>query len=210
VDGGVAEYTKRGMYSNVQTGARTPFVVVPPPTRPPEDGKTPMPPFDPMPKEEPVAQPSAETAGDPMLQALAESMAARNSHGLRETIGLDHDGTPTRSIAFAFYRHLHLFKMRISVPAKDMSQEDFERLVPRVEVQNFGTCGNATISLPPESKKRLSKAEKEKNASAGAAELIREMGRISRDNCASSPGQASTAANDVERVVVSYPEGTWQ
>lgn len=218
VDAGIAEYAKRGVYTQVQTGARTPFVVVRPESSAMDDGKTPRPPLDPIPKEEVVVEPSAEAAGDPMMQALAESMGPRNSHGLRETIQLEHDGVPTRSAAFAFHRHLYLFKLRVSVPASDMAQEDFERvaddaarqLVPRVDVLNFGECGNITLDLPPGGKKKQSKAEQEKEASEGAAQLIRGIARIKRDNCAGSPGQAAKPAEGVERVVVSYPEGTWK
>lgn len=218
VDAGIAEYARQGVYAHVQTGARTPFVVVRPEPSAMDDGKTPKPPFDPIPKEELVARPSADAAGDPMMQALAGTLGSRNSHGLREIIALDYDGAPNRSAAFAFYRHLYLFKLRISVPAKDMAQEDFERLVddaarqlvPRVDVMNFGTCGDVTLNLPPEGKKKLTKAEQDKQAADGAVQLIQAMGRIQHDNCASGPGETGGPAAGVERVVVEYPKGTWE
>lgn len=219
VDGGIAEYAKRGVYAKVQSGPRTPFTIVRPAAALDDEKKDKQAPFDPMPREDLVAEPSDQAAGDPMMQALAETMRTTNNHGLRESFTLEVQGTPQRSAAFTFYRNLYLFKLRISVPAADMAQEDFDRvaddaarhIVPRIRVMNFGTCGNLTISVPPDGEKRKqSKAEKDREASEGAAQLIRGMGRLQRDNCATSPGKAGGPESGHERTVIRYPADTWK
>ena len=76
---------------------------------------------------------------------------------------------------------------------------------------NFGTCGDLTFAVPPDSgKRRKNKAEKEQEASEGAAQLIRGMGRVKRDNCASVPGKLGEAEAGSERTVITYPAGTWK
>ena len=218
VDGGVAEYARRGVYKNVKTGARTPFVIVRPEPSMNDDGKTPRPAFDPTPKEEVALTPTSAASDDPIMQAVATSLPPTNSHGLREAISLEIEGSPKRSAAFAFYRNLFLFKLRISVAAQDMSQEDFDRLaddaarqiIPRIEVVNYGTCGNVTLNLPPDGKEKQSKAEKERQTQEGAAQLIRAVGRLKRDNCASGPGTSGGPEKGSERTVITYPAGTWK
>jgi hypothetical protein len=212
VEAALAEASKQGLYSNVKKGAREPFVVVrPDSTMMDGDKKKRKAAFDPTPKPEAKLEVSGDSK-DPMLKAIAESMAPPNNHGLRLNLSFDRDGGTWRSAAFVFYRNLFLFKVRISVPVEEMPQDAFDRLaestarevVPRIRVLNFGTCGNLEINPPAEG------TDKEKGDQSMADQLLRGLGRIGNENCASAPGEKDEVPAGFERVVIEYPAGTWK
>ncbi len=211
VEAAIAEAEKRGIYSKSKLEGRAPFVVVRPDPTVLNDGKKPKAAFD----STPLPESKLEVAGDskdPMLKALAESQPSPNNHGLRQNISLDRDGGTWRSAAFVFYRHLFLFKVRISVPVEEMSQQDFDRLadsaarevVPRINVVNYGACGTIEVAVPPKG------SAKDKTDAEGAAELIRGIARIGYENCANAPGDKDEVPPGFERVVIEYPAGTWK
>jgi hypothetical protein len=212
VEAALAEAAKQGLYSNVKKGTRTPFVIVRPDSAVMDGGKKKSKAaFDPTPKPETMAVVSGDSK-DPMLKVFTESMASPNSHGLRLTISFDRDGGTWRSAAFVFYRNLFLFKVRISAPVEEMTDEAFESLavstarevVPRIQVTNFGTCGNITISEPAKG------TNKDKATQDTGEQLIRGLARVADENCASSPGKKDEVPAEYERVVIEYPAGTWK
>ncbi len=77
-------------------------------------------------------------------------------------------------------------------------------LVPSIDIQNFGNCGTIMVDLPDKGQ-----SEEESNQ-AGAISLIREMGRIATENCASSEGESpDPVPADHGRTELVYPNGTW-
>lgn len=197
---------QQGDYDTVRVGARQPFQVV---ARKGTLGdKEDLPfgaaPFDPTPKAEAALAPRKDA--NPVLALLAANAPPGNSTGLRQTLLFKHDGVETRSLGYAFYRHLFAFKVRVSVPAAEMDTASFEAasdaavryIVPQVDVANFGTCG--TVFIGPEFK----------NDEAGMATLVGGAARVHRSNCRNSgtPGPG-TPATESERRTIVYPAGAW-
>ena len=211
VEASVAEAEKRGIYANTKLGKRAPFMVVRAESWVSDDDKKAKPAFDPTPKPETRLEASVDSK-DPLAKVFAESQPSANNHGLHESITFDRDGGSWRSAAFVFYRHLFLFKVRISVPVEEMSQEAFDRLaesaarevVPRIQVQNFGTCGNIEIATP------AAGSRKNKTDQDAGEELIRGIARVGYENCANSPGEKDEVPAGFERVVIEYPPNTWK
>jgi hypothetical protein len=198
---------EQGDYETVRVGARKPFEVV---ARKGTLGDKEDKPFgdaafDPMPKPEAVLTP--KKGGDPILSMIATSMPPANNSGFRQTFQYKTGGVETRSLGYAFYRHLFAFKVRVSVAAAEMDQASFEAasdaavrwLVPQVDVANFGTC--ATVYVNTETK--------DKNA--GIAALLAGVGRVQRNNCSGSGSLGPKApATESERRTIVYPAGTWK
>ena len=78
-----------------------------------------------------------------------------------------------------------------------------QTLVPAIDILNFGTCGTITIPVPDH--KSADDAGK-----AGALVMIKEIGRISTENCANSEGDTPTKVPaDHARQILVYPDGFW-
>lgn len=215
VEAAVREALRQGLYSDLVVGDRQSFLVVAREATILDDGKEkggePPAAFDPTPKEEPVLEPSDKS--DPLLAAIASSMASPNSHGQRQAFRFSRNGVARRSLGYVFYRHLFGFKVRVSAPEQDLDQAAFEavadaavrNLVPRIDVINFGSCG--TITLPAGDKK----ADKDAASQTMAGAMIHGMARIKAENCANSAGdRPHLAPADSERTEIVYPPGTWK
>lgn len=213
VEEAVREAEKQQMYSHVEIGARTPFVVVARESTILDDGKKKAPErFDPTPMPEPVKTEPAPDA-DPILAALARNQASPNSHGIRQGFRFTRkDGEVARSLGYMFYRHLFGFKVRISVPESVMEQPAFEALadaavrniVPRIDVQNFGSCG--TIEIPA----KALDGKKDTDSSAITDAMFGGFARIKAESCANAEGKNSAAPFEGSRIEIVYPEGTWK
>ena len=209
VEGAVQEASKQGLYETPVLGERQEFVVVRPEGSLMRDGKKKRPRFDPDPKHEPDEHIASNASA--LEKALAESTPPPNNHGLRLNLSYVRDGHTKRSLAYVFYRHLFGFKVRASVDTEDMTQEAFEAaadratrwLVPQIAVESFGACGTVEIYMPD-----LKPGEKE-DADAKAAELIRGMARVQRENCATDPG-TSKPEPGMKLVEIDYPAGIWK
>jgi hypothetical protein len=198
---------EQGQYETVRVGPRKPFLVV---ARngtwgDKEDKPFGDAPFDPTPKEEAAVTP--RKGADPILAMIASNAPPANTTGVRQTFQYKVGGVETRSLGYAFYRHLFAFKVRVSVAAADMDQASFEAasdaavryLVPQVDVANFGTC--ATIYVDPSAK----------DQQASIAALLEGTARIQRNNCGGkgSPGPKAPAVESERRTIV-YPAGIWK
>jgi hypothetical protein len=217
IEASVREAEKQGLYSEVAAGERQPFVVAAPESSwSKKDGKAPAP-FDPTPKPEPVpgAKPEGVADNDPALASVARHQRSPNTHGMRQSFSFRRkDGVVARSMAYAFYRNLFNFKLRISVPEAQMDQAAFEaaadaaarNLVPRIEVRNFGECG--TITVPSQDPK----GGKKEGADALMDAMIGGMIRMQAENCGGPDSKSATEpeAPNTRRVEIVYPEGTWK
>ncbi len=77
-------------------------------------------------------------------------------------------------------------------------------LVPTMDIQNFGNCGTMYISVDEKS------ADKDKDGKAGAIHLIRDLGRIARENCANKSGPDTTLPAGHAQQTIVYPAGFWK
>jgi hypothetical protein len=155
---------------------------------------------------------STANSDDAIAAAARAAEAPTTTLGRKLKISFSHKGVPMQSIGYAFYRNLFLITVRFSSPAAGLSPERFEAmgdeavrvLVPSIDIQNFGNCGTMVVDLPE-------KEEAEDDSSrAGAISLIREMGRIARENCAASEGNhPSPLPADHGRTELVYPNGMW-
>ena len=153
----------------------------------------------------------APATTDPLAAALAASKPAPITSGQRQIIGYTEKGVAMRTAGYVFYRHLFLFKVRVKAPADQVDAAAFEamadaaarRLVPAMDVQNFGDCGTMRVSMVPES------ADKEADVQKNALELIAAMGRIERENCANQDGGDERVPAGSGQHVIVYPAGTW-
>lgn len=195
----------QGTYSDVVAGERAPFEVVRPASALARDDGEEERDIDVVPKPALAIEPADGT--DPFLAALAEVGASTTSRGQRQSYTFKLRGTPVRSLGYVFYRHLFAFKVRVTAPEDSMDQATFEaladtaarNLVPRIQVVNYGQCGEITIA-PTEGK-----------TGDGAVALIRGVARVQAENCASSPAAAPhKPARGVRQVEIVYPEGTWR
>ena len=213
-------------YSEILAGPRTSFVVdAPKVTAPPkgkDDGRKQLitftgPAKDATPATDEAPKPDAKTAApaadDDLAEFLRETVAPPQTTGRRQAFDMRYKGVPTRSVGYVFYRNLFNIKLRVSVPADKMDAPAFNAaadaaakvLVPLVDIQNFGDCGNITISLPTDSGK-----SKDEDANDTAKLLMRELGRVQRENCASSQGRKQQAVPEgYERTEIVYPPEIW-
>jgi hypothetical protein len=161
----------------------------------------------------PAADASTAPGTDDALAAAVQAAAAPTTTiGRKLRISFSYEGEPKQSLGYAFYRNLFLITVRFTSPAAGLSPEKFEALgdeavralVPRIDVQNFGTCGTMVVKLPE------TEAPNEDADRSGALSLISEMGRISRENCAASEGDhpAPVPADQARKELI-YPDGMW-
>ncbi len=154
----------------------------------------------------------AKDAADPLAATLAASMPAANNYGLRQSFRYTFNDVPVRSLGYVFYRHLFAFKVRITAPLDSMDDATFEALadtatrtlVPRIDVKNYGQCGNITVSESDPD------ADEETNSTAMAQQMLMGIARVRADNCASAEGKRSAASSRRStRIEIAYPAGIW-
>ena len=186
-------------YTKVEFGSAVEFSVRAPEYGTFDSGKT-------------VTPSSAATDAEPaqLVRALTPPTATA---GQKRSISFDvQDRGPSRSLAYVFYRNLFLFKVRATVLAAEMSEADFnamvdlavQTLLPAIEVDNFGTCGNITVALPEKT------AGKQADAGDGALQIATGMGRVRRESCAASEAADPTLRANYARETIVYPAGTWK
>ncbi len=206
-------------YSSVEAGTRVPFIVeLPPPSLAPGDGSerkqkvlfTGTPPARAAPDEDSDSKADGEGEDSgALVKALAESAPPSQAHGSRQSFAMVNKGTPMRSAGLVYFRHLFNIKLRISVPVDAMTQAEFDAVVddaarsllPAVDVQNFGLCGDMVIALDD--------AKRKDDGESTALDLIQEMGRVRRENCAGTEGKPLAAPVDRVRETIVYPPDTW-
>ncbi len=214
VEAAIREAVARDIYTDLRVGARSDFVVARPEPTILTDNSKKKPGKVAEIKPEFSLQPGADSKDDPVARALAESMPPVNNHGMRQSFAFSHKSVPMRSMGYVFYRNLFMFKVRISLPEAGIGQAEFETLadaaartlVPAMDVKNFGICGTLAVELPEQDSAGSDAVDSE-----GAAALLREVGRVNRENCASNEGdKPSGPAKGFERQVIEYPPDTWK
>jgi len=165
--------------------------------------------------EEPAAKASPGTT-KPEDSALADALQSLvppiKTTGRKRSLTMTVRGTPSQSLAYVFYRNLFLISVRATVPVSTLPPDKFnalvdravQDLVPTMDIQNFGDCGTMHISVDEKS------TDKDKNAKAGSIQLIHEMARITRENCANKPGPDTASPTGHEQQAIVYPAGFWK
>ena len=218
ITGGVLAQQKNNVYQDLTMGEVEEFTVAAPPPSVLKDGEEAN--LDlPVATATGVAKPPATDAPaaigvDGAIEAAAESAAAPTiTTGRKLKISFSYQGEPKQSLGYAFYRNLFLITVRFTSPVAGLSAEQFEAmgdeavraLVPRIDIQNFGTCGIIEVNLPEEG---ASNEDADRN---GALSLIEGLGRIARENCAESEGDHSAPVPaDQGRKELVYPAGLWK
>ncbi|MFT3807818.1 hypothetical protein [Arenimonas sp.] len=158
----------------------------------------------------PAPKPGNTKELDPrMRDALAELVAPDRTIGKKLPLSYTFHEAPNQSLAYVFYHQLFLIKFRITLPKADMEAADFDvrmdkavrDLAPGMVVENFGDCGTMTIDVPDKG---------EADPGDTGAQLIREMARIQRLNCANSDGGKTKPGPGREQIVIEFPAGTWR
>ena len=218
ITGGVLAQQKNKVYQDVTMGEVGEFSVAAPPPSVVQDGDEANP-DQPVAAATGVSTPPATDApaaigGDDAIEAAAKSAAAPTmTIGRKLKISFSYRGEPKQSLGYAFYRNPFLITVRFTSPAAGLSPEQFEAmgdeavraLVPRIDIQNFGTCGIIEVNLPEE------EAPNEDADRNGALGLIEGLGRIARENCAESEGDHPTPVPaDQARKELIYPAGLWK
>jgi hypothetical protein len=221
VENGLRDAVKQGFYADLVVGDRESFAVIAAEStlldekkgkgRRKRDQAKRNEPLAIMPK--PEHRLEATNDADPLAAALAASMPAANSYGLRQSFSFRHDGVPVRSRGYVFYRHLFGFKVRITAPVGAMDEAAFETLadnatrtlVPRIEVKNFGQCGILTVSGTDRD------ADDESDSNLAAQQILLGIARIRAENCAAAEGKKSAAARHRgTQIEIVYPADTWK
>lgn len=204
----------RDDYSKIKAGPRTTFVVdAPAPSALPNDkngreqrilmtSAVEKPPTD-----------AASAAKEPSLsEALVDARAPTQSTGRRQGFTYEYKGLPVRSAGLVFYRHLYGIKLRISSPSDAMDQATFDALVdataralvPKLDIRNFGQCGQMLVEMQ-------ASGEKDRDGHASALAILREQGRVARENCAESEGaKPDPIDGGYERTEMVFPPGAWR
>lgn len=159
---------------------------------------------------------TSSAAEDPDARALIDALhlsePPTRTIGRKRALTLTAGGIPRQSLAYVFYRNLFLISVRATETVDAQPTDLFNTLVDRVvqdlvptmDIQNFGKCGTMYISVDKKS------GDKDKDARGGAIELVREMGRIQRENCASAPGPNATTPAGHEQQTIAYPAEFWK
>ena len=217
ITGGVSAQQQNNVYQNVEFGEVEEFTVAAPPASvmgtADEAGRD-----QPVVISNDVGMPSpadvstALDGGDSIAAAVKAAAAPTTTSGRKLKISFLHGGEPKQSLGYAFYRNLFLITARFTAPAAGLSPERFEAigdeavraLVPRIDIQNFGTCGIMVLNLPE------AEVPDEDADHKGALALITEMGRIAQENGAESEGDHPTPVPaDQARKELVYPADTW-
>lgn len=165
--------------------------------------------------EAPVTRASSdagETRDGELADALDSISPPAKTIGRKRPLAMTVRGTREQSIAYVFYRNLFLISVRATAPVTALPADKFnalidqavQDLVPTMEIQNFGGCGSIYLSVDTKS------ADKDKAASDGAVQLVREMARIQRENCASKPGADLSPPQGRSQQTITYPADFWQ
>lgn len=209
------EAVKQGAYSDLSVGERKPFVVVAAKSsilkeRGARDADADKP-VDLAPQPEVGVE--ANDASDPLATALAAAQPSANNHGQRQSFRFTREGVPMRSLGYVFYRHLFAFKVRVTAPADSMDDTTFEaladtatrKLVPRIQVENYGQCGSITVAAPHPD------ADKEALSRSAAEVLLRGMAHVLAGNCAATEGvKTEHEPRGETRIAIVYPPDSWR
>jgi hypothetical protein len=198
----MGEAVKQGLYTDLVVGESEPFVVV---ARGPsllgrhsEAGAA-------------IPEPEPAIAADAGSGALAAALPSPNTHGQRLSFAFAEKGVPMRSFDYVFYRHLFAFKLRVAAPVDSMDEMMFaaladtaaRKLVPRVEVRNYGQCGNPALPAAG--------AHGKTDAKASGQQQFLAMARIRADNCAvEDDAKPADETHGERRVEIVYPPDTWR
>jgi hypothetical protein len=183
-DGAMAEIEQaleymaaQGEYTKLALGPVEPFAVTLPAD---EDAPEDLSVEAPAPADPTVApvRPEAKDAGPEalMLQLLAESgLHARELAGARRQVAFTYEGVARQSLAYSFFRHLYLVKVRASDAADGDDSAAFaaavdaavRAVVPAIEVTNEGGCGDVVVDAEGD----------------GAEDLMRGIVRVQAENC---------------------------
>lgn len=200
---------KQGLYSDVVVGEPVDFEAPLSPSTIIRDGNS----F--TPDESGLDAPPSPTPGkakepDPRMQAaLAKLITPDRAIGKKLSLSYTFHDAPNQSLAYVFYHQLFLIKFRITLPKADMDAADFDArmdkavrdLAPGLVVENFGECGTMTIQVPDKG---------EADPDDAGAQLIEQMARIQRNNCANSDGGKAKPHPGREQIVIEFPAGTWR
>jgi hypothetical protein len=157
-----------------------------------------------------AAEPDSDTRA--IVDAARSSAPSTSTTGRKHALALTVRGMPSESLAYVFYRNLFLISVRATAPTSALPADKFnalvdhavQDLVPTMDIQNFGDCGTMYISVDEKS------TDKDKDALAGAIQLVREMGRIQRENCANKPGPDTAPPAGHAQETIVYPAGFWK
>jgi hypothetical protein len=212
---------EQGQYTKVEAGPRTAFVIAAPaPTALPNQRNG---------REQrvlsgPPVKVSAEAIdndydndndkdNEPTLeQLLQDSKAPLHSAGRHQNFTYAYQGANVRSAGLVFHRNLYNLKLRISAPADVVNAARFgalveataRALVPKVDIRNFGLCGQMLVQTQES-------GDKTRDALALARQMLREQGRVARENCAESEGPTADPVDEgYERTEIVYPPGIWR
>jgi hypothetical protein len=122
------------------------------------------------------------------------------------------DGLLVRSVGYVFYRQMMLVKLRVTSSVLSVDESNFLALAdkaalaiaPSFEIQNFGRCGVHYIPSTPDGQ------EDRSGGNAGGYALMKELGRVQRQNCALVEGKPDTLPAGMLRHTLVYPPDTWQ
>lgn len=205
---------QRDDYSKIVAGPRAPFVVeAPKPSALPNEKNGRKQRILTMQPVKVAAETATDDENEPSLvELLKEASPPPQSTGLRQGFSFDHKGEGVRSAGFVFYRHLYNIKLRISAPSAAMDQATFDKLVdataralvPKVDIRNFGQCGQMLVGTQDS-------GDKARDARVFARNMLREQGRVARENCADSEGPTPDPVDaGYDRREIVFPDGTWR
>ena len=204
---------QRDDYSKIEAGPRTPFVVdAPKPSALPNEKNGRKQRILTMEPVKITAEAATDDDGPSLVELLKEASPPLQSTGLRQGFSFDHKGESVRSAGFVFYRNLYNIKLRISAPSTAMDQAAFDKLadataralVPKVDIRNFGQCGQMLVGTQDS-------GDKARDARVFARNMLREQGRVERENCADSEGPTPDPVDaGYDRREIVYPDGIWR
>lgn len=200
-------------YTKIEAGPRTVFVVdAPKPSALPNEKNGRKQRILTLQPVKVAAEAATDDDGPSLVELLKEASPPLQSTGLRQGFSFDHKGDSVRSAGFVFYRNLYNIKLRISAPSSAMDQAAFDKLadataralVPKVDIRNFGQCGQMLVGTQDS-------GDKARDARVFARNMLREQGRVERENCADSEGPTPDPVDaGYDRREIVYPEGIWR
>ncbi len=211
MEGEIRALEQKKIYTDLKFKDAVAFeIAVPPPSMRKSDDKK-----DAVSSDAPVPDKPLD-AMDSNTRSIVEAARAadppKKSTGRKRALTLTADGMPRESLAYVFYRNLFLISVRATASIDALPTDKFnavvdravQDLVPAMDIQNFGDCGTIHVFVDDKA------VDKDKDALAGAVQLIRETGRIWRENCANKPGpNTAPSAKHAQKTIV-YPAGLWK
>lgn len=203
----------RQEYTKIEAGPRTVFVVdAPKPSALPNEKNGRKQRILTMEPVKVAADATPQTDEPSLVELLKEASPPLQSTGLRQGFRFDNKGLPVRSAGLVFHRNLYNIKLRISAPSAGIDQAKFDALVdataralvPKVDIRNFGQCGQMLVESQDS-------GDKARDARVFARNMLREQGRVARENCADSEGPTPDPVDEgYDRVEIVFPPGIWR